>query len=343
MENFDVVLVGAGMYLENLFSLTNASSAISSIHLGVGLTDDSGWYGLVAARTYLELAPKTNLLIVDDGATIGGVWSGERIYPSLFAQISHPLFEYSFYPMSREGLSPDGFVSGATIHNYLDQFAKDYDLTNHIRLRTKVLHVERSSGERNWVLEVNSGERIACDKLIYATGANSSAIIPQWPRSNFEKPVIHSLHIGDRLDYTAKNVQRATVVGRSKSSYDAVFQLLNAGKKVDWIMRDSVSGPFSIYAPTFMGLWNIADHISTRMASNFSPCIMNTSGFWYHFLQRTLMGRAVTNLYWRTATYLSAQYAGYSKSEDAEKLRPRPRSDGYGYTCFLLELHADVS
>jgi len=289
-----------------------------------------GWYGLVAARTFLELAPKTSLLIVDDSATVGGVWSGERIYPSLFAQISHPLFEYSFYPMSRDGLSPDGFVSGATIHNYLDQFARDYKLRDHMRLMTKVVHVRRSPNERSWILEVNEGQQIGCDKLIYATGANSSAIIPQWPRRDFEKPVIHSLQIGDRLDYIASTVQRATVVGRSKSSYDAVFQLLNAGKKVDWIMRDSISGPFSIYAPTFMGLWNIADHISTRMASNFSPCIMNTSGFWYHLLQRTLMGRAVTNLYWRTATYLSARYAGYSRSENAEKLRPRPRSDGYG-------------
>ena len=288
-----------------------------------------GWYGLIAARTYLELAPDTNLLIVDDSATVGGVWSNERIYPSLFAQISHPLFEYSFYPMSQEGVSPDGFVSGATIHKYLANFARDYDLTDRIRLRTKVVHVKRNSHERGWVLGVNEGQQIECDKLIYATGANSSAIIPQWPRKDFEKPVIHSLQIGDRLDYIASSVQRATVVGRSKSSYDAVFQLLNARKKVDWVMRDGISGPFSIYAPTFMGLWNIADHISTRMASNFSPCIMNTSGFWYNFLQRTSMGRAVMNLYWRTATYLSARYAGYSKSPNAEKLRPRPRSDGY--------------
>lgn len=230
--------------------------------------------------------------------------------------------------MSQEGLSPDGFVSGATIHKYLDNFARDHNLMDRIRLKTKVTHVRRSSNNR-WILEVNDGEQIECDQLIYATGANSSAIIPQWPRKNFEKPVIHSLEIGDRLDHIASQVQRATVIGRSKSSYDTVFQLLNAGKQVDWVMRDSVSGPFSIYAPRFMGLWNIADHISTRLASNFSPCIMNTSGFWYFFLQRTMMGRAITNVYWRTATYLSARYAGYSKSDNAEKLRPRPRSDGY--------------
>ena len=231
--------------------------------------------------------------------------------------------------MSKEGISPDGFVSGATIHKYLNSFARDYDLTRRIRLKTNVVNVKRNSDARGWVLEVNEGQQLECNKLIYATGANSSGNVPQWPRKDFQKPVIHSLQIGGHLEYIPNNVQRATVIGRSKSSYDTVFQLLNAGKKVDWIMRDGPSGPFSIYAPTFMGLWNIADHISTRMASNFSPCIMNTSGLSYEFLQCTFIGRAITKMYWRTANYLSAQHAGYSKSQNAEKLRPRPCSDGY--------------
>lgn len=34
------------------------------------------------------------------------------MYPDLYAQIAHPLFEYSSYPMPAEGLSPDGFISG---------------------------------------------------------------------------------------------------------------------------------------------------------------------------------------------------------------------------------------
>ena len=58
---------------------------------------------------------------------------------------------------------------------------------------------------------------MSCDKLIYATGANSSPIVPDWPKSDFEKPVIHSLEIGTKLNYIEETVQRATVVGRSKS------------------------------------------------------------------------------------------------------------------------------
>ncbi|KAF4958442.1 hypothetical protein FGADI_2364 [Fusarium gaditjirri] len=298
MEMFDVIVVGAG------------------------------WYGLMAARTFLELAPETNLLILDDGKTLGGVWSKERIYPSLFAQISHPLFEYSFYPMPEEDVSPDGFVSGKTIQKYLESFAKDHNLMPRLRLNTRVEEVKRGPKSDGWVLKIKEKEPLTCRKLIYATGANSSPIIPQWPREDFEKPVIHSLELGKYQDYINENVQNTVVVGRSKSSYDAVYHLLCAGKKVDWVMRDGESGPFSIYAPTFMGLWNIADHISTRFASSFSPCIMSTSGMCYDFLQRNVLGRILTNVYWRTANYISVSHADYWRTPNAEKLRPRPYSDG---------------
>ncbi|GKU06433.1 monooxygenase family protein [Fusarium langsethiae] len=288
----------------------------------------AGWYGLMAARTFLELAPDTNLLILDDGKTVGGVWSKERIYPSLFAQISHPLFEYSFYPMPEEDISPDGFVSGKTIQKYLEAFAKDHGLILHLRLETRVEKVKRGVNSNEWILEIKGDKPLACSKLIYATGANSSPIIPKWPREGFEKPVIHSLDLGRYQDYIANNVQKAVVVGRSKSSYDAVYHLLCAGKKVNWVMRDGQSGPFSLYAPTFMGLWNIADHISTRFASSFSPCIMSTDGFCYNFFQRSALGRVLTNMYWRTANYLSVSHAEYWRTENSEKLRPRPYSDG---------------
>ncbi len=33
-------------------------------------------------------------------------------------------------------------------------------------------------------------------------------------------------------------IDRATVVGAAKSSYDTVYLLLAAGKKVNWIIRD---------------------------------------------------------------------------------------------------------
>ncbi|KAJ5254793.1 cofactor FMO1 FAD enzyme [Penicillium chrysogenum] len=204
------------------------------------------------------------------------------------------------------------------------------DLGGPVRLRTRVSQVRRNANHQGWIVETHSGERqIECKKLIYATGANSSPIRPKWPRENFHKPVIHSLDIAPNLSLIESDViQRATVVGASKSSYDTVYQLLKAGKKVDWVIRPSASGAFSMFAPTFMGLWHISDHISTRFASSFSPSIMSCNGLWDNFLQRSVIGRSLMRVYWQVATGLAVRYARFGDDEHTEHLRPWPHTDG---------------
>lgn len=203
-----------------------------------------GWYGLIAASTYLTLAPETKLLIVDDGESIGGVWSTERIYPNLFAQVGHGLFEYSFYPMRKEGITKDRYISGKTIHDYLQSFAEDHDLVPRIQLKTSVTNAQKI-GEK-WVLALNKDEevsQISGTKLIVASGVTSGVYLPDFPKEGFNKPIIHSSQIGPEIEYlTGPNVERATVLGAAKSAYDTVFLLLQAGKKVDWVIRDDGSG-----------------------------------------------------------------------------------------------------
>ena len=206
----------------------------------------AGWYGLIAAYTYLQLAPKSKFLILDDGDSIGGVWNSERIYPNLFAQVGHGLFEYSFYPMKKEGLTEDRYISGKTIHDYLHSFAEEYNLVRHIRLRTTVTDA-RKNGEK-WTLQLNdrsktSQSQVSGTKLIVATGVTSGPYVPEFPNEGFVKPIIHSSQIGPQLEsLTGPEVQRATVLGAAKSAYDTVFLLLKAGKQVDWIIREDGSG-----------------------------------------------------------------------------------------------------
>lgn len=175
------------------------------------LTDYAvGWHGLIAATTYLRLAPGANLLILDNCDTIGGVWSKEKIYPNLFAQVGHGLFEYSFYPMKKEGISADRYISGSTIHHYLTGFAKTYDLVRRTRLGTTVTTVKKLN-QGGWQLAIAGSPPIRCDKLIYAAGATSIPVIPSWPTDNFQKPVVHSSQVGSSLKMLqgARRVQRS--------------------------------------------------------------------------------------------------------------------------------------
>ncbi|KAK2749195.1 hypothetical protein FQN57_006810 [Myotisia sp. PD_48] len=306
----------------------------------------AGWYGLIAATTYLTLAPETSLLILDDKETIGGVWlvwivkvelnnssafteeSKESIYPNLFAQVGHGLFEYSFYPMKREGLTEDRYISGETIHDYLNSFARDYDLVRRTRLNTRVTNVEKLS-DGSWLFNIKDNAPIIGTKLIWATGVSSGPYVPSFPQNNFESPIIHSSLIGPKMEeLKGPSVNTAVVVGAAKSSYDTVFLLLKAGKKVHWIIREDGSGPLAIMPPRLFGLFNTVDVMATRALAAFSPAVLNTSGLAYRLIHRTSIGRLVTKAFWRTVTAAAEYHAGYQKNDNARKLRPKP--EGYG-------------
>ncbi|KAL6861990.1 cofactor FMO1 FAD enzyme [Trichoderma novae-zelandiae] len=286
----------------------------------------AGWNGLISAKTYLGFEPSANLVIIDEQASFGGVWSTEKIYPSLYAQIKHGLFEYSFYPMKHEGITEDGYISGETIHNYLTDFAWDYDLVRRTRLKTTVTQVLRTPSG-GWRLELENKAPIECEKLIYASGATSHPVIPSWPKKNFTSPVIHSCENGTHLG-ALHRIESATVIGGAKSSYDTVFFLLKAGKRVNWIIREDGSGPLAIMPPTLLGLANTMDVVTTRFVALMGMTIMSTDGVGHQFFQRTPFGRFFVWIFWVVVNWIADRHAGYSKSDNARKLRPSPEGNG---------------
>lgn len=300
-----------------------------------------GWNGLITASTYLKLAPESKLLIVDDGQSIGGVWSNERIYPNLFAQVGHGLFEYSSYSMKKEGLTSDRYIPGDTIHGYLNDFAKAEDLVRRTRLNTTITKVDKNE-LGSWQLLQKDSTTLTASKLVVASGASSGPYLPNIPQSEaFETPIIHSSQIGSNLDnLQGPTTQRITVLGAAKSSYDTVFLLLKAGKQVDWIIREDGTGPLAIMPPRLAGLFNTIDIMATRACASASPAILNTKGVWYNVLQKTRLGRVFVKAFWRNLTRIAEYQAGYHKSENAEKLRPIPK--GYG-SVFRAPIYLQLS
>lgn len=62
----------------------------------------AGFNGLIAAKTYLQLKPSADLLILDNESTIGGVWSASRIYPGLLYETPSPLTDFPDMSMCKE-------------------------------------------------------------------------------------------------------------------------------------------------------------------------------------------------------------------------------------------------
>ncbi|KAL4942553.1 hypothetical protein BDV06DRAFT_235396 [Aspergillus oleicola] len=296
----------------------------------------AGWYGLVAARTYLRLCPNANLVIIDSDSTVGGVWSEQRLYPNLVAQVNLGLFNYTDTPMPTDGANNEGQVTGRMIRDYLQRYAEEHDLLRRVRFNTFVDKVERRQqvsrgGEKRgggWRLHFHqTTDMIDTAKLLVAPGVTSIPNMPSCGAADDNDvatiPVIHSKDLGAAFkDLQNVEIKRVIVVGSAKSAYDAVYLLLRMGKRVTWVIRPGGAGPLSILPSKLLGFWTSIGVASTRLMTGLSPSIFNTQGLLYSLLQGNPLGRAVTGLFWDVVAFLSDLHAGYHLGGHIADLRP---------------------
>ncbi|KAH8596286.1 putative dimethylaniline monooxygenase [Bisporella sp. PMI_857] len=282
----------------------------------------AGWYGLVAARTYLRLRPNVNILIIDTDSTVGGVWSEKRLYPNLVAQVNLGLFNYIDTPMPAEGVTNKRQVTGRMIHNYLQRYAEEHDLLRRIRFNTHVNKVER--GPRGWRLHYkDSADILDTEKLMVATGVTSIPNMPEYMAKDVQVPVVHSRDLGESYnDLQQSKYQHVMVVGAAKSAYDAVYLLLTMGKKVTWVIRPEGGGPLAILPSELLGYFTSIGVASTRLMTGLSPSIFNTEGLVYSLFQANPIGRWLAGAFWDVVAYLSDLHAGYDKGGHVAGLRP---------------------
>jgi cation diffusion facilitator CzcD-associated flavoprotein CzcO len=63
----------------------------------------AGWFGLVMAKTYLQIHPGARITLFDEAKSTSGVWANERLYPSLSTNnLARGDFQYSDFPMDEE-------------------------------------------------------------------------------------------------------------------------------------------------------------------------------------------------------------------------------------------------
>ena len=87
-------------------------------------------------------------------------------------------------------------------------------------------------------------EEITCTKLIVATGITSKPKPVPWDLSRFEGTSFHAIEVGQRQhELLNDKVQHVTVVGGHKSALEAVGACAQAGKKVEWLIRQEGGGP----------------------------------------------------------------------------------------------------
>ena len=285
------------------YSSTSSLASPSVVIIG------AGWYGIAAAKTYLQFDPSISLTVLDADSSIGGVWGSSRIYPGLIADSPAGLFEFSDMSMSQEmGVEEWSDLSGDTVQQYLEHYARKFGVLQRCRFVAKVTRIGRDG--RKWNIHVKFGvanpneEIISCDKLIVATGLTSKSQLPHIDSSKFQGKVLHSRDLGRWHHYlTSSAVKRIAVVGGNKSAVEAVTMCGMAGKTVTWLMRKEGKGPGILFTTRRNGKHRAADGAS-RWSSVFRPGIYANRTWLHNFLcsGRYPVGTWLWRQFWKLVT-----------------------------------------
>ncbi|KAI9927046.1 hypothetical protein MW887_003427 [Aspergillus wentii] len=286
----------------------------------------AGWFGLAAAKAYIDINPLHNVVILDSAPSVGGVWATYRLYKGLATNNIVGSFEYSDFPMDeRFGVRPGHHISGDSINQYLEAYVDEFGLRSRIQCDSKVETATHSPDE-SWVLHITQSGSSRClhaRKMIVATGLNAEPIMPTFAgQEEFQTPLFHCRDLAENESMYLKSERPVTVLGCNKSSWDTVNACAASGQQVDWIIRASGHGPILMASPYFTP-WKVKLERmpSTRLVSWFSPCIWG-DGRLPRFLHRTWLGRKVVSAFWKGMDKCIHPVEQYNAHPEMQKLMP---------------------
>lgn len=289
----------------------------------------TGWYGLAAAKSYLEMHPTENMAVFESADSCGGTWAKTRLYPGLKSNNMVGTYEYPDFPMAEAyNIAPNTHIPAATLHRYLTDFAKKFGVFDRVQFHTTVKVVQPNSNG-GWKLDVASptGERtVETAKLILATGLTSTPNMPQYASADsFGAPLFHAKDFCKQAPYL-DDVKNAVVVGGAKSALDVAYAMVEDGATVDLIIRSNGHGP--VWIPPMLVTpfkQRIDKLIHMRFLTWMSPCPWGwEDGFprVHRFLHGTSVGRFIVDSFWKILGSDALALNGYDSHDELKKLKP---------------------
>ena len=170
----------------------------------------TGFAGIAAAARLLQEGEQ-DLIILERGSDVGGVWRDNR-YPGCACDVESHLYSLSFAP------NPDWsrkFSPQPEIHAYLQNCAKEFGLMEYIRFHHEVQRLDWNDTNKEWRIGTNREEFIA-DIIVGAFGALSAPSIPALEGiDRFKGEIFHSAEWP--AEFSGKG-KRIAVVGTGASA-----------------------------------------------------------------------------------------------------------------------------
>ncbi|KAJ5166098.1 uncharacterized protein N7482_004879 [Penicillium canariense] len=291
----------------------------------------AGWSGLAAMKTYHEVNPDSNVLLLEAADSVGGVWAKHRLYKGLKSNNLLGTYEFSDFPMDEAtfGVKPGQHIPGEIIQRYLEAYAERFGFRDRIRLGHRVETAQHHL-DGTWQLKVSHEEKLALidtKKLIIATGVTSQAYLPTFDGQDaFGAPIFHCRDMLQHEANVLKDGERVTVFGGTKSAWDAAYACATSGMQVNWIIRESGHGPNWMAPPyvTPLKKW-LEKLVTTRFLTWFSPCIWGDADGYprvRRFLHGTWLGRKIVDAFWAILADDVVQLNGFNKHPEVKKLQP---------------------
>jgi len=308
----------------------------------------AGWYGLSAAKTYLAVKSSTTLQIIDNGDSIGGVWSKSRVYPRLVLNQPTPHMEYSDFSMSEVagGLEDYSDISGELVTKYIEAYAEKHDLLKLCRFNTHVVRIVREPDLGPWRIITRPAdtpdaevEEFRCMKLIVATGHETVPSLPSdLDLSGFSGKAFHVKELGKRHDEIIEDesIKSITVVGGNKSAFEVAANFGLAGKKVEWLIREDGQGPGILHCDRSNGKDHDVKGMATRDVSAVTPSLYNPHKWITRFLYggKNWFGRWFEVAFWKMVL---KQHLELYKRPNLDKIKPVSDRSVFRITFHVLE------
>ena len=188
----------------------------------------AGMSGILMAIR-LKKAGYRDIVVVEKADRVGGTWR-DNSYPGLHCDVPSHHYRYSFEPNPSWSKI---YSSGAEIWNYLDKTARRYGVLKYVRFNTTA-QAAHWDGAR-WNVELSTGETVATDVLVSATG---TLHVPAYPDiegvESFAGPSFHTSRWDHGIELSDK---RIGMIGNGSTAVQITCALSGQVRKLIMFQR----------------------------------------------------------------------------------------------------------
>ncbi|MBH5335521.1 NAD(P)/FAD-dependent oxidoreductase [Streptomyces pactum] len=242
--------------------------------------------GGIGLAVHLKQTGINNLVILEQGHDVGGVWRDNN-YPGAACDVPSTLYSYNSFKTKHNWTMR--YSGQAEIQSYIRGVAEQYGLMEHVRFHSKVVSATFREETGDWSVMTEAGEEHIADVFIPAVGTLARPNLPSIPgRDNFQGPAWHSSRWNHDVPLEGK---RVAVIGTGASALQFVPHVQKQAGKLTLFQRS---------APYIMPYHNFSYEEGRHRIKRARPLMkLDRFLFWYvmeigqQFLTRWLKARSV--------------------------------------------------